>query len=372
MVTDELDDRKKRILKAVIDDYIENREPVGSRTISKRSDMSFSPATIRNEMADLEEMGYLTQPHTSAGRIPSEKGYRYYVDQLLDLKERIGFEPTAEELSDVKLRVQREIGEMSDRIRVASELVSRLTDYTSIAISGSADGSLRIKALQIVPVEPGKALAVIVLEGDSVKNSVIQLDKSIGPETLMKISAQCSMLFAGHRVEEISLNMIESVSEAAGVPRALVMPVVDGIFDCIRKAESPGVHTEGAARFLAHPEFSDVEKAKGILELLNREDLMADLITECSGSDGLVIRIGSENKIEGLNECSVVTATYSVNGVKLGTIGVLGPTRMDYPRVVAALEYVRRRLTGENELAAPPELPQITEMSEVKDGRGNS
>lgn len=353
MANEELDYRKMSILKAVIDDYIETREPVGSRTIAKKYGMGLSSATIRNEMADLEELGYLSQPHTSAGRIPSEKGYRLYVDKLMQLEDRLGFEPTAEELEDVKVRMQHEIGEMSDQIRVASELVSRLTEYTSIAISGAADGTQRIKALQVVPVEPGKALAVIVLDDDSVKNAVIQHDKAITPETLMNVSTHCNLLFAGHRVEEISMNMINSVSEATGVARTALMPVIDGIFECIKKASDAEVHTEGAVKFLSHPEFSDVGKAKGILELLNRDDLMIDLIKECSTSDGLVIRIGSENKIEELNECSVVTATYSVNGVKLGTIGVLGPTRMDYPRVVAALEYVRKRLTGGNSIDAP-------------------
>ncbi len=362
MARDELDERKKRILKAVIDEYIETREPVGSRTISKLPDMDYSPATIRNEMADLEELGYLSQPHTSAGRVPSDKGYRLYVDKLIKLEEKIGFEPTVKELDDVKTGIQRDIGEMSDQIRVASELISRLTEYTSIAVTGTAGGTRRIKALQVVPIEPGKALAVIVLDDDAVLNAVIQHDNTIGPETLMKVSTHCNLLFAGHRIEEINMNMIDSVSEATGVSRTGLMPVIDGLFECIKKAENTEVHTEGAVKLLSHPEFSDVGKAKGILELLNREDLMVDLIKECSTSDGLVIRIGSENKIEGLNECSVVTATYSVNGVNLGSIGVLGPTRMDYSRVIAALEYVRKRLTGANELpgtagAAVNELP---------------
>ena len=355
----ELDDRKKRILKAVIDEYIETREPVGSRTISKLPDMGYSPATIRNEMADLEDLGYLTQPHTSAGRIPSDKGYRFYVDKLIKFEEKLGFEPTAKELDDVKSSVQREIGEMTDQIRVASELISRLTEYTSIAVTGTAGGTRRIKALQVVPIEPGKALSVIVLDDDTVLNSVIAHDSNIGPEMLMKVSTHCNLLFAGHRIEEINMNMIDSVSEATGVSRTALLPVVDGLFECIKKAESTEIHTEGAVKLLSHPEFSDVGKAKGILELLNKEELMVDLIKECSTSDGLVIRIGSENKIEELNECSVVTATYSVNGVNLGSIGVLGPTRMDYPRVIAALEYVRKKLIGGENGAGVNVLPGV-------------
>ena len=345
MPGEELDGRKLQILKAVIDDYIETSEPVGSRTISKKYDMGLSSATIRNEMADLEEMGYLTQPHTSAGRVPSEKGYRLYVDKLIDLGDKLGFEPTVEEIEDVRLRVQRDINEMSDQIRVASEIVSRLTEYTAIGISGGATGR-RIRALQVVPVEKGRSLGVIVLDDGTVKNSVISHGDELDPETIMKISSQCSLIFAGHMVEDINMNMIDFVSEATGVPRTSLLPVVDGIFECIKKAGSREVYTEGAAKLLTHPEFSDVDKARGLLELINKEDVMIDLIEECSDSDGLVIRIGSENKLEGLNDCSVVTATYSVDGVELGTIGVLGPTRMDYTRVVSALEYVRKRLLG--------------------------
>ena len=244
MAQDELDERKKRILKAVIDEYIETREPVGSRTISKLPDMDYSPATIRNEMADLEELGYLSQPHTSAGRVPSDKGYRLYVDKLIKLEEKIGFEPTVKELDDVKTGIQRDIGEMSDQIRVASELISRLTEYTSIAVTGTAGGTRRIKALQVVPIEPGKALAVIVLDDDAVLNAVIQHDNTIGPETLIKVSTHCNLLFAGHRIEEINMNMIDSVSEATGVSRTGLMPVIDGLFECIKKAENTEVRGE--------------------------------------------------------------------------------------------------------------------------------
>jgi len=340
----ELDERKQKILKAVVDDYIATMEPVGSRTIAKRHDLGLSSATIRNEMADLEEMGYLSQPHTSAGRIPSEKGYRLYVDQLMSLEDRLGFEPTPTELMEVRETMQHQITELSDQIRVASELVSRLTDYTAIAVSGGTKGAHRVKSLQIVPVEAGKALAVIVMDDAQLSHSIIQCDPEIKPETLMQISMQCNLLFSGLRAEDISIDMVDTISGATGVARTQLLPIVDAVFGCIKRAGSMEVYTEGAANVLAHPEFSDAGKAKGILELLGKQDVMIDLIKECSDSDGVVIRIGSENKLEGLNDCSIVTATYSVNGVELGSIGVLGPTRMDYPRVISALEYVRKRL----------------------------
>lgn len=352
MENEELDSRKMLILKAVIDDYIESMEPVGSRTIAKKYDMGLSSATIRNEMADLEEMGYLSQPHTSAGRIPSDKGYRLYVDKLMSLKE-LGIEPTGEEIDEIKSHMQNKINELSDKIRVASEIVSRLTDYTAIVMKGGSEKSQRIKAVQTVWIEKGKALIVIVLGDDTVKNSIVNVDSGISAETMVRISSQCNLYFAGNRVEDISMDMINSVSLGAGVSRQLLLPIVDGIFECIRRASASQVYTEGTSRLLAHPEFSDIGKARSIIELLNQEDLLKDLMTECSASDGLVIKIGSENKLLGANDCSVVTATYSVDGVELGTIGVLGPTRMDYSRVISALEYVRKGLLNENKKEDP-------------------
>lgn len=352
MAQDRLDERKMLILKAVIDDYIESREPVGSRTIAKKYDMGLSSATIRNEMADLEEMGYLSQPHTSAGRIPSEKGYRLYVDKLMELG-GLDSEPTKEELDDVRSHMQHKITELSDQLRTASEIVSRLTDYTAISISGVSSRSKKIKALQVVPVETGKVLIVIVLDDDSVKNIIVAVDKELTPDLIMNISGQCNLIFSGHRAEDINLEMISAVSGGTGVARNLVLPIVDGIFECIRKGGERHFHTEGASRLLTHPEFSDVDKARNLLELLNQEDTMVNLMSECTdaSANGLVIRIGSENKLPEMNDCSVVTASYSVDGVEIGTIGVLGPTRMDYSKVISALEYVRKKLlpNGETE-----------------------
>ncbi len=339
---DELDPRKMLILKAIIDDYIASVEPVGSRTIAKKYDMGLSSATIRNEMADLEEMGYLSQPHTSAGRVPSDKGYRFYVDRLLGFA---GIEPAAgpEEIEEIRNYMQRRVNELNHAIKVASEIVSELTQYTAIAMAPAVK-SYVMKALQIVPVERGKALIVVVLQNDIVKNRLISIDPSIDPDILIKLSHIINEKFTGCPAEEISIVMINEIVALSGVQRDLLLPIIDGIIDSIKQFNTAEIYTEGTSKLLSHPEFNNIEKARTLLELLQQEDFLTDLLTRCAKGGGLVVRIGSENELDEINECSVVTATYSVNGVNLGTIGVLGPTRMNYAKVISALEYIRRKL----------------------------
>lgn len=347
MSYDELDSRKKMILKAVIDDYITSKEPVGSRTIAKKYDMGLSSATIRNEMADLEEMGYLSQPHTSAGRIPSDKGYRLYVDKLMnplvtDLK------PSDEEIKEICGYMQDKIHELNQMVKAASEIVSRLTHYTAI---GMANNEIKhsVKALQIIPVDLRKVLVVVVLDNDTIKNQMVKVEQTLSTEELSRLSVICSELLTGSRADNISLEMINEIVGLSGVERERVLPIVDGVLDCIKQCDSAEIYTEGTANLLEHPEFNDVSKAKTLLELFNNEAEMAKLLQGCdnAGAKGIVVKIGTENEITQVSDCSVVTATYSLNGVNLGTIGVIGPTRMDYNKVISALEYVRRRMLPE-------------------------
>lgn len=347
MSYDELDSRKMLILKAVIDDYINSKEPVGSRTIAKKYDMGLSSATIRNEMADLEEMGYLSQPHTSAGRIPSDKGYRFYVDKLMnplstDLK------PTDEDITEICAYMQDKIHELNQMVKAASEIVSRLTHYTAI---GMANSQIKhtVKALQIIPVDLRKVLVVVVLDNDSIKNQMVKIDLPLTQDELSRLSVICSNVLTGTRADSISLEMINDIVMLSGIDRIKILPIVDGVLDCIKQCDSAEIYTEGAANLLEHPEFNDVSKAKSLLELFNNEEEMAKLLQGCddAGAKGIVVKIGTENEITQVSDCSVVTATYSLNGVNLGTIGVIGPTRMDYNKVISALEYVRRRMLPE-------------------------
>ncbi len=347
MAYDELDSRKMLILKAIIDDYISSKEPVGSRTIAKKYDMGLSSATIRNEMADLEEMGYLSQPHTSAGRIPSEKGYRLYVDKLMnpamsDLK------PTEEDLTQICDYMENKIHEMNQMVKAASEIVSRITHYTAIGMAGS-ETKHTVKALQIISVDVRKVLVVVVLDNDTIKNQMVKIDEPLTIEELSRLSVICSNVLTGTRADSISLEMINEIVAISGIERHKILPIVDGVLDCIKQCDSAEIYTEGAANLLEHPEFNDISKAKSLIEFLNNEEEMAKLLQNCegAGAQGIVVKIGTENQLPGVNECSVVTATYSFNGVNLGTIGVIGPTRMNYNKVISALEYIRQRMLPE-------------------------
>lgn len=341
---EELDARKMLILKAIIDDYIASVEPVGSRTIAKKYDMGLSSATIRNEMADLEEMGYLSQPHTSAGRIPSDKGYRLYVDQLMERKEPL-LKPTPEDLDAIRNFMELRIHELNQMVKAASEIVSRITHYTAIGMAGSVKKH-SIKALQIIAVDSCKVLVIVVLDNDVIKNQMVKTEYPLRPEELTKLSVVCGNILTGNRADSITLKMINDIVLLSGIERARILPIVDGILDCIKQCDSAEIYTEGAAKLLEQPEFNNISKAKSLLELLNREDELAKLLNSCEDANakGIVIRIGAENELLEVSDCSIVTATYSVDGVTLGTIGVIGPTRMDYGKVISALEYMRKGL----------------------------
>ena len=344
---EELDARKMSILKAIIDDYIASVEPVGSRTIAKKYDMGLSSATIRNEMADLEEMGYLSQPHTSAGRIPSDKGYRLYVDKLMNPNERV-IKPTEEDLEVIRSFMQQRIHELNQMLRAASEIVSRITHYTAIGMASSVKKHA-IKALQIISVDICKLLVIVVLDNDVIKNQIVKIKEPLRPEEISKLTVICGNILTGNKAEDITITMINDIVALSGIERERILPIVDGILECIKQCDSAEIYTEGTAKLLEHPEFNDIAKAKSLLELLNKEEELAKLLHNCedAGAKGIVIRIGNENELPEVSDCSVITATYSVDGVNLGTIGVIGPTRMDYSKVISALEYVRKRLLPE-------------------------
>ena len=341
---EELDARKMLILKAIIDDYISSMEPVGSRTIAKKYDMGLSSATIRNEMADLEEMGYLSQPHTSAGRIPSDKGYRLYVDKLMDTRSR-DIKPTEEDLITIRDFMEQRIHELNNMVRAASEIVSRITHYTAIGMAESVKKHA-IKTLKIISLDAYQVLVIVVLDNDVIKNQMVKLTIPLLSEEISKLNVICANILAGNKAEDISITMINDIVALSGIDRDRLLPIVDGVLDCIKQCDAAEIYTEGAANLLEHPEFNNVSKAKALLELLNKEDELAKLLHSCDNADAsdIVIRIGTENQMLAVNDCSIVTATYSIDGVNLGTIGVIGPTRMDYSKVISALEYVRKRL----------------------------
>ncbi len=338
-----LDDRKLRILQAIIDDYINTAEPVGSRTIAKKHELGLSSATIRNEMADLEEMGFLEQPHTSAGRVPSDKGYRLYVDQLMKINDL-----SDSDIENIKNAMEVRINEMSQIIRNASVVMSQFTKYTSMAVTPQIKRSV-LKAVQVVPIEPGKALVIVVTDSNIVRNNLIRIPEKITPDYLIQLSNMLNDKLKGFTLEMLKKNFLSGEAEQlTSLPYDLMRPILDGIEELIRLIDQPEIYLEGTTNILNFPEFKEVQKAKEFLSLLDEKKLMSEiLISNLMNQDEIIIQIGNENVIQGIKDCSLVTASYSVNDQVIGSIGIIGPTRMEYSKVVSSLNYIRKKINQE-------------------------
>ena len=334
------DERKLFILKAIVDDYIKSKEPVGSRTIAKKHDMGLSSATIRNEMADLEEMGYLSQPHTSAGRIPSDKAYRLYVDKMLS-----DGTPHTEDASDFVKYLENRIVEFNDVIKVASQMIADITNYTSIATT-SQTSAFKIKAVQMVPIETGRALTVVVGENNVTKTRFVNIDSSIQTADLINLSSILNESFSGRPAEHITLEMINVIVARTGINREKILPIVDSIFECIKECAASEVFRAGDSNLLTHPEFTDINKARDVLDVINSDEIVESLLEKLPEDGNITVKIGSENELEPISDCSVVTASYKINDATVGTISVIGPVRMDYEKVIGALESVRTAMNN--------------------------
>lgn len=338
-----LDDRKLKILQAIIDDYINTAEPVGSRTIAKKHELGLSSATIRNEMADLEEMGFLEQPHTSAGRVPSNKGYRLYVDKLMQINEL-----TENEIEKIKNEMDIRINELSQIIRTASVMMSKLTKYTSMAVTPHIKQSA-IKAIQLVPIEPGKALLIIVTDSNIVRNCMIRVPDNLAPDYIIQVSNLLNDKLKGYTLEMLKSRVISSeIEQLASLPYSLVKPIFDGIEDLITAIDQPEVYLEGTTNILNFPEFREIQKAKEFLDVLDEKKIISDiLINNLDRHNDIIIQIGNENVIDSIKECSLVTTSYNVGDKVIGTIGIIGPTRMEYSKVVSSMNYIRKKINQE-------------------------
>lgn len=336
-----LDDRKKRILQAVIQDYIETAEPVGSRTIARKHQLGLSSATIRNEMADLEEMGYLSQPHTSAGRVPSDKGYRFYVDQLMEVRQL-----TEEEIQNIRRAMEERISELSQLVKLASNVMSRFTRYTSIALTPQMKKST-VKAVQVVPIDPGKALVVVVTNAGVVKNSLVKIVNTISPDSLIRISNFLNEKLSGLTIEEINNLITKEVESEIGIGKNVIEPILDGVANCIHQVDSSEVYLEGTTNIFNFPEFSDVNRAKEFLDILDKKDILLKLLNCTNNSNSINIQIGAENQVDKIRDCSLITATYSMGNVVIGSIGIIGPTRMEYERVISSMNFIRKNINQE-------------------------
>ncbi len=329
-----------KILHAIIKDYIATAEPVGSRTIAKKYNLGISPATIRNEMADLEEMGYLEQPHTSSGRIPSDKAYRIYVDQLMKV-DKINkiIEQT------INKEYESYVGELDEIISQTSKILSNFTNYTSMALTPQLYGA-SVKHIQLVPLQEEKILMVIISKEGVVRNVVINSRRMISSNTLIKVSNVLNEFIKGSNILHLEQDVFDILNELSQEESIILRDILPIIRDTLANNEGIKVYTNGITNIFNFPEFKDLEKAKDFIDLWEQKNILVQLLSSAS-DDGINITIGSENKMDEVRECSLITATYQFNGRVLGTIGVIGPTRMEYGRVVGLLNH----LTGQlNEL----------------------
>ena len=335
----ELDERKTKILDAIIRNYLATGEPVGSRTISKYSDLNLSSATIRNEMSDLEELGYILQPHTSAGRIPSDKGYRFYVDHLMQEKER--------EVSEMKEFVIEKTEKMEQVLRQVAKLLANNTNYATL-VSAPSYHKNKIKFIQLSAVDENQLLAVIVMNNNIVKNQMIELTESLDNETLLKLNILLNTSLNGLALTEINLATIARLKEQAGIHSSIVSDVLDALAQTFSEEEDLQIYTSGATNILKYPELTASESAAKLLSAFEEKEELVSLVTESLSDEetGIQVYIGNEAPIQTMKDCSVVTATYDLGeGVK-GTIGIVGPKRMDYENVMHNLKTLKSQLDG--------------------------
>ena len=336
----DLDERKKKILKAIIQTYLETGEPVGSRTISKYTDLNLSSATIRNEMSDLEDLGYIVQPHTSAGRIPSDAGYRLYVDELMREKEK--------EVSEIKEMMIEKTDRMEKVLKQVVKILASNTNYATM-ITGPSYHHNKVKFIQLSKLNEAQLLAVIVVEGNLVKNQIVTLDEPIDDEQILKLNLLLNTQLNGLTIEEISLGMITKQKEQAGVHSGVVSTVLDAVAKAISpEEEDVPVYTSGANNIFRYPELADRSKASELISAFEEKralvNMIRDTVSDSEESTGIQVYIGNESPISTMKDCSVVTASYDLGGGMKGTIGIIGPKRMDYENVVDNLKTLKGQL----------------------------
>ena len=322
----------------MIRNYLETGEPVGSRTISKYTDLNLSSATIRNEMADLEEMGYILQPHTSAGRIPSDKGYRFYVDTMMEEKDR-----EVVELKEMLLERQEK---METLLKQVAKVVAQNTQYAAM-ISAPQTHRNKVKFIQLSRVNAQQLLAVIVAEGNMIKNNIIPVDEELSDENLLKLNILLNTHLNGLSMEEINLGIISALKQQAGIHSDIIGEVIDAVGEAIKADEDLEIYTSGTNNILRYPELTDGGMASELVGTFEEKQQLSSLIQESLADEsgtGIQVYIGSEAPVQSMKDCSVVTATYELGEGMKGTIGIVGPKRMDYEKVIGTLRTLQTKL----------------------------
>ena len=299
----ELSERKQKILQAVIKNYLDTGEPVGSRTISKYTDLNLSSATIRNEMADLEELGYIMQPHTSAGRIPSDKGYRWYVDKLMNEK--------VQEVEEMKEQMLEKADRMEQLLKQAAKVLANNTNYTSM-ISTPVYNRNKVKFIQLSQVDEEQLIVVVVMEGNIVKNQIVTLEEPLSNEALLKLNMLLNTTLTGMALEEVNLGLIARLKEQAGIHSSVMSSVIDAVANLIQVRDDMEIYTSGTTNIFKYPELSDKESAQDIISAFEEKQQLAALVSKTmsqSENKDIQVFIGDETNVEKMKDCSVVTAT---------------------------------------------------------------
>ena len=333
----DIDSRKMRILQAIINDYILTGLPVGSRTISKKYETGLSSATIRNEMSDLEELGYLDQPHVSSGRIPSAKAYRLYVDSLLSTGKI-----SSDSEESIRKHFTGHVRQMEDVIDKAAQVISSLTHYTAVVLPPKGVEP-RIRTVQLVPVSDSMALVVIVTDSGMIRDSVIRIGSEMDSDTLYMISRTITLELENRTLSE-ACRMIPGLMERMDENSSVLRGIHGFLEEDQQSGFSDHVAVGGTSNMLAYPEYSDVDKARNFLSLMETRDKLADIIRG-NGEMAFTVRIGPETGVPEMVDCSIITASYSTRQGRQGTIGVIGPTRMRYSKVISILDTVGHQLT---------------------------
>ena len=347
----ELSERKKKVLRSVVDLYIRTAEPVGSKAITELPDMKYSSATIRNEMAELTTMGYLEQPHTSAGRIPSAAGYRLYVDELMS-----DYRLSIDETRSISTAIEEKMQRVDKMVEKVAKLVSQATDLPAISVA-SRHGSATVKRFDLILAGQGSVILVVMLSSDEVVNKLIKLPVSVTETDTKLLGAVLNAAMTGLTADEFTAELLEKVMAAAGVAAALVPVIVDFTTDTLRRSGSTNMAVAGHSRLLGLPEYRDVDKAQKVLSSID-EDALSNLPAVMMNEHGTKVLVGPENVAQELKDTSVVMTKFDIGDGMQGMIGVVGPTRMDYAKVTARLSYFAESLS---KLFTKPETPQLPE-----------
>lgn len=326
----ELDERKEKILKAIIANYMETGEPVGSRTISKIPELGLSSATIRNEMSDLEDMGYIIQPYTSAGRIPSDKGYRYYVDEVLKDKEL--------EFSGFKSQMLEKVDKLEHVLKHLAKILASNTNYATM-IAGPTTNKTKIKFIQVSKMEDGKVLIVTVFGGNIIRNNIIDIHKDLTDEELLNVNLLMNTTLNGFSMDDISLNMITQMKDKSGELRDAIDILISEIANAFRDAGNDmQIYTSGTTNIFKYPELSDGEMASKLIDTFEEKEALKKIFEETGKDTAIQVYIGEESPIQNMKDVSIVTANYELGQGMKGTIGIVGPKRMDYAKVLRTIK----------------------------------